>query len=73
MGADPRCSTFIPGGAPSWTELWRSLVWRLRALLLGAGASAPTARDERWAVVALGAGLVWALICAVVAAALVAG
>src|SRR3954465_4679641 len=30
------------GSSPTWSQLWESLVWRLRVLLVGPGASAPT-------------------------------
>jgi hypothetical protein len=58
--------------APAWSALWTSLVWRLRVVLFGPDATSPSALDLRWATVGVAVAFLWTVVCAVVAAALVA-
>jgi hypothetical protein len=68
-------SRAAPGsGAPSWTDLWASLVWRARILVVGDPAlGLPTAAQQRTAALIASLALVWVLVCAVAGAVLVSG
>jgi hypothetical protein len=62
-------------GAPSWSALWASAVWRARTLVLGAeagGHTRPTSQQCRFAAALAGLAMVWMLMCAVAGAAMVA-
>lgn len=61
-GATPLSST-----APSWTELWVALVWRVRTLLL-LGADRPTARQGRTAALLTLLAVLWTVVWAFVGA-----
>jgi hypothetical protein len=64
-----------PDGAPSWSALWASAVWRTRMLVLGAeaaGHTPPTPQQCRFAAALAGLAVVWMLVCAVAGAAMVA-
>lgn len=70
--ADLPASRTTGSGAPSWAELWTSLVWRARVLVRGDGTqAAPTPRQQRIAALIAGLALAWILVCAVAGAALV--
>ena len=70
--ADLPTSRSIRSGAPSWSDLWTSLVWRARILVSGDGTLiAPTPRQQRTAALIAGLALMWVLVCAVAGAALV--
>lgn len=61
-------------GAPSWSALWESAVWRTRIVVLGveaAGQIRPTPQQCRSAAALVGLALVWMLVCAVAGAAMV--
>lgn len=58
--------------APAWSQLWTSVVWRLRVHLFGPEAKSPSALHLRWAAAGVGLAFLWTVVCAVVAAALVA-
>src|SRR4051794_11695018 len=60
------------GRAPAWSQLWTAVVWRLRVLLFGPDATSPSVLHLRWAAAGVGLALLWTVVCAVVAAALVA-
>lgn len=49
--------------APAWTELWVSLVWRVRTLLL-LGADRPTARQGRTAALLTLLAVLWTAVWA---------
>lgn len=64
-----------PDGAPSWSALWVSAVWRARIVVLGAeagGHGPPTSRQRGTAAALAALALVWMLVCAFVGAAMVA-
>jgi hypothetical protein len=64
-----------PDGAPPWSALWASAVWRTRSLVLGAeaaGYTPPTPQQCRFAAALAGLAVVWMLVCAVAGAAMVA-
>jgi hypothetical protein len=64
-----------PDGAPSWSALWASAVWRTRMLVLSAeaaGHTPPTPQQCRFAAALAGLAVVWMLVCAVAGAAMVA-
>ena len=62
----------VVSGAPSWSDLWTSLVWRARILVSGDGTlTAPTSRQQRTAALIAALALMWVLVCAVAGAALV--
>lgn len=52
-----------PSAAPGWTELWVSLVWRVRTLLL-LGADRPTARQGRTAALLTLLAVLWTVVWA---------
>ena len=61
-------------GAPSWSAVWESAVWRARILVLGAevgGHSRPTLEQCRSAAVLAVLAVVWMFVCAVAGAAIV--
>jgi hypothetical protein len=61
------------GGAPTWTALWISAIWRARIAVLGTRAqAAPTAAQRRFATWLALVALAWFVICAVLGAAVVA-
>lgn len=63
------------GGAPSWSAVWASAVWRARILVLGAadgGRTAPTSEQCRSAVGLAVLAVAWFLACAFAGAAMVA-
>ncbi|WP_433038344.1 DUF1707 SHOCT-like domain-containing protein [Actinomycetospora sp. CA-053990] len=58
--------------APSWADLWASLVRRARMLVTGDRSQGlPTAVQQRTAALIASLALVWLLVCAVAGAALV--
>jgi hypothetical protein len=64
-----------PAGAPSWSAVWVSAVWRARILVLGAetgGNTEPTPQECRAAAALAGLAVMWTLMWAVVGAAMVA-
>jgi hypothetical protein len=64
-----------PDGAPSWSAVWVSAVWRARIVVLGAevgGHGPPTSRQRGTAAALAALALVWMLVCAFVGAAMVA-
>ncbi len=64
-----------PDGAPSWSALWASAVWRARVLVLGAqagGHTRPTPQQCRFAAMLAGLAMVWMVACAFAGAAMVA-
>ena len=63
-----------PDGAPSWSDVWASAVWRARILVLGAdtGHTLPTFHQRRSAAVLAALAVVWFLLCAFTGAAMVA-
>ena len=63
-----------PDGAPSWSALWVSAVWRARILVLGeiGGHIRPTSQECRSAAVLAGLATLWMLLCALAGAAMVA-
>lgn len=67
---------YVPAhdGAPSWSALWTSVVWRARILVLGAetgGHARPTSQHCRFAAALAYLAVVWVLVCAVAGAAMV--
>lgn len=65
----------VVDGAPSWSAVWASAVWRARILVLGAqvgGATPPTAPQLRSAAALAALALVWFVVCAFAGAGLVA-
>ena len=64
-----------PEGAPSWSAVWESAVWRARILVLGVetgGHTRPTLEQRRLAAALAGLALMWFLVCAFAGAAMVA-
>jgi hypothetical protein len=74
VGGAPMWTVAASGGsAPTWTALWTSAVWRARIVVLGTrGHAAPTAAQRRSATWLALSALAWFVICAVIAAAVVA-
>ena len=64
-----------PEGAPAWSALWASAVWRARMLVLGAetgGHTPPTSHQCRTAATLAALAMVWMLVCALIGASMVA-
>ena len=65
----------VPDGAPAWSAVWASAVWRGRILVLGeeaAGHTPPTPQHLRSAATLAALAMVWMLVCAFLGAAIVA-
>lgn len=56
--------------APTWGEVWTSVVWRARATLLGSSEAPPTAEQRRTAVVLTALVGLWLVACAFLGAVL---
>jgi hypothetical protein len=72
--ADLPESDRVAAGAPAWSALWVSAVWRARTAVLGAAGSetAPTARQCRVAARLVALAVLWVTVCAFLGALVVA-
>jgi hypothetical protein len=70
--ADLPTATSVPSGAPASGDLWASLVWRARTLVLGVPVDPPTATQCRTAAVLAALAALWVVACAFLGALLVA-
>ena len=62
-----------PDGAPSWSDLWVSAVWRARILVLGTELDTrPTPQHCRSAAALAALATLWMVLCALAGAAMVA-
>jgi Domain of unknown function (DUF1707) len=59
------------GDAPTWTELWVSVVWRVNNLLTGVATERPTAGQCRAAAAVAAVAALWTIACAFLGAGLV--
>jgi hypothetical protein len=58
--------------APTWADVWTTMVWRARVAVYGPTQARPTGAQRRAAAVLAVLALVWMLTCALFGAALVA-
>jgi hypothetical protein len=56
--------------APTWAELWMTVVWRARVTVLGAS-DRPTASQARAAALIVALAALWTIVCAFLGAGLV--
>jgi hypothetical protein len=70
--ADLPDTASVPSGAPAWSDLWTSLVWRARTLVSGVPDGPPTAAQCRTVAVLAVFAACWVVACAFLGAVLVA-